>query len=193
MPEPWANPRTRIAGAAAETTPAHSAEQFAVNVTAAAELTRLLLPALRAAGGTVVFVNSGSGLNARAPLATYAASKFALRAYADALRSEEPQLRMSTVYPGRTSTGVQREVRAAEAGEYDENDYLRPETVAGVLASVLALPADGLICDLTLRPFSLRTSCPPALPRSAPSPTSRPVSSRLRRPGARRHRAAAAA
>jgi NAD(P)-dependent dehydrogenase (short-subunit alcohol dehydrogenase family) len=149
MPEPGANPRTRIAGAAAETTPAHFAEQFAVNVTAVAELTRLLLPALRAAGGTVVFVNSGSGLNARAPLATYAASKFALRAYADALRSEEPQLRVSTVYPGRTSTGMQREVRAAEAGE---NDYLRPETVAGVLASVLALPADGLICDLTLRP-----------------------------------------
>lgn len=79
-----------------------------------AELTRLLLAALRAAGGTVVFVNSGSGLDARAPLATYAASKFALRAY--------------------------------------ENDYLRPETVAGVLASVLALPAVGLICDLILRP-----------------------------------------
>lgn len=139
-------------GPLAETTPADFAEQFAVNVTAVAELTRLLLPALRAVGGTVVFVNSGSGLNARTPLATYAASKFALRAYADALRSEEPGLRVSTVYPGRTSTDMQREVRAAEAGEYDEKDYLRPETVAGVLASVLALPADGLITDLTLRP-----------------------------------------
>lgn len=117
-----------------------------------AELTRLLVPALRATGGTVVFVNSGSGLNARTPLATYAASKFALRAYADTLRSEEPELRVSTVYPGRTSTDMQREVRAAEAGGYDERDYLRPETVAGVLASVLALPTDGLITDLTHRP-----------------------------------------
>ncbi len=70
MPEPWANPRTRIAGAAGGDHSGHFAEQFVVNVTAVAELTRLLLPALRAAGGTVVFVNSGSGLDARAPLAT---------------------------------------------------------------------------------------------------------------------------
>ena len=132
---------------------AELAEQFAVNVTAVAELTRLLLPALRAAAGAVVLVNSGSGLNARSPLTGYGASKFALRAYADGLREEEPGLRVSTIYPGRTATDMQRSVRAAEAGDYQESDYLQPDTVAGAIEMILALPRDGVITDLTLRPF----------------------------------------
>ncbi len=134
------------------TTPDDFAEQFTVNVTAVAELTRLLLPALRAAAGTVVFVNSGSGLNARSPLAGYGASKYALRAYAEALREEEPTLRVSSIYPGRTATSMQRSVRAAESGEYRESDYLQPDTVAQVIETILTLPADGVITDLTLRP-----------------------------------------
>ncbi len=142
-------------GSLAASTPADFSEQFAVNVTAVAELTRLLLPALRATAGTVVFVNSGSGLNARPPLASYGASKFALRAYADALRQEEPDLRVCTLYPGRAATAMQRSVRAAEAGDYDEAEYLRPETVAQVIACMLSLPADGVITDLTLRPSGL--------------------------------------
>ncbi|UQX88154.1 SDR family oxidoreductase [Jatrophihabitans telluris] len=127
-------------------------EQFTVNVTAVAELTRLLLPALRRRRGTVVLVNSGSGLNARPPLSSYGASKFALRAYADALRQEESMLRVSTVYPGRTATDMQKVVREAEGGRYDESAYLQPETVAGVICSVLWLPADGVITDVTVRP-----------------------------------------
>ena len=142
-------------GTLADATPDDFTEQFTVNVTAIAELTRLLLPALRAAAGTVVFVNSGSGLNARSPLTTYGASKFALRAYADGLRQEEPGVRVSTIYPGRTATGMQRRVRAAESGEYRESDYLQPATVAGVIELMLTLPADGVITDLTLRPAGL--------------------------------------
>lgn len=132
--------------------PADFADQFTVNVTAVAELTRLLLPALRAAAGAVVLVNSGSGLNARSPLTGYGASKFALRAYAEGLRQEEPGLRVSSIYPGRTATNMQRSVRAAEAGEYQESDYLQPDTVALAIQTILALPADGVITDLVLRP-----------------------------------------
>ncbi len=142
-------------GALSGSTPADFAEQFTVNVTAVAELTRLLLPALRAAAGTVVLVNSGSGLNARPPLTGYGASKFALRAYADGLRQEEPGVRVSSIYPGRTATGMQRSVRAAESGEYRESDYLQPATVALAIQTILALPPDGVITDLTLRPAGL--------------------------------------
>jgi NAD(P)-dependent dehydrogenase (short-subunit alcohol dehydrogenase family) len=141
-----------LPGSLAESTPSDFAAQFAVNVTAVAELTRLLLPALRAAGGTVVLVNSGSGLNARPPLSSYGASKYALRAFADALRQEEPAIRVCSLYPGRTATAMQVSVRAAEAGSYDESAYLRPDTVADVIASMLMLPGDGVITDLTLRP-----------------------------------------
>jgi NAD(P)-dependent dehydrogenase (short-subunit alcohol dehydrogenase family) len=139
-------------GRLADAEPAAFSEQFAVNVVAVAELTRLWLPALRAAAGTVVLVNSGSGLTARPPLSTYGVSKFALRGYAEALRQEEPGIRVSTVYPGRTDTEMQRTVRAAEAGDYRSADYLRPDTVAGVISSVLRLPADATIVDLVVRP-----------------------------------------
>jgi len=139
-------------GPLSATSAADFREQFEINVTAAAEVTRVLLPALRAAHGTVVFVNSGSGLVAREPLAAYGASKFALRAYADALRVAEPSIRVSSLFPGRTATDMQGSVRAAEAGEYDTSQYLAPSTVAGVLSTMLLLPADGVITDLTLRP-----------------------------------------
>ncbi len=126
--------------------------QFVVNVVAPAELTRLLLPALRAAGGSVVFVNSGQGQRAKPGWAGYAASKFALRALADALRLEEPALRVTTVYPGRTATDMQRGVRAFEGVEYVEADYIRPSTVAAAIAQVLAAPPDAITTELTLRP-----------------------------------------
>lgn len=142
------------AGALTDARPADFTEQFEVNVIAAAELVRHWLPALRAAAGTVLLVNSGSGLNARPPMSAYGASKFALRGYAEALRQEEPDVRVCSLFLGRTATEMQRAVRAAEAGAYDEAAYLRPDSVAGVIASVLDLPPDASITDLTLRPAS---------------------------------------
>jgi NAD(P)-dependent dehydrogenase (short-subunit alcohol dehydrogenase family) len=98
--------------------------QLAVNLTAPAELTRLLLPRVRAARGQVVFVNSGAGLTAHPQWAAYAASKHGLKALADALRGEEAEhgVRVTTVYPGRTATPMQAEVHAQEGG-------LRPRPV----------------------------------------------------------------
>jgi NADP-dependent 3-hydroxy acid dehydrogenase YdfG len=126
--------------------------QFEVNVVAVAELTRLLLPALRAARGTVVCVNSGAGLAARPGWGSYAASKFALRAFADALRGEEPDLRVCSVHPGRVDTDMQRAVVAHEGGSYDAARYLRPESVASaVLAAVTAAP-DAQVTEVVVRP-----------------------------------------
>lgn len=123
-----------------------------LNVIAVAELTRLLLPALRAARGHVVLINSGSGLSANPGWGSYAASKFALRAFADVLRGEEPSLRVTSIFPGRTATDMQRGVRAAEGGEYEPDRYLAPETVAGAVLTALATPADGHPTEIVLRP-----------------------------------------
>lgn len=127
---------------------------FELNVVAVAELTRLLLPALRAARGHVVLINSGAGLAANPSWGSYAASKFALRAYADVLRGEEPSLRVTTVFPGRTATDMQRGVRAAEGAPYEPERYLRPETVAASVLHAVTAPADGHLTELVLRPAS---------------------------------------
>jgi NAD(P)-dependent dehydrogenase (short-subunit alcohol dehydrogenase family) len=141
-----------VLGAASTVDSAEWARQFAVNVVAPAELTRLLLPGLRSSGGSVVFVNSGQGQRVAAGWTAYAASKFALRALADGLRQEEPSLRVTTVYPGRTATDMQRQTREFEGAPFVAEDYLRPSTVAGVIAQVLATPPDGVVSEVPLRP-----------------------------------------
>jgi short-subunit dehydrogenase len=127
-------------------------DHLSVNLVSAAEVTRLLLPALRAAEGHVVFVNSTAGLRANPEWSAYAASKFGLRALADSLRAEEPALRVTTVYPGRTATEMQRKVRAQEGHPYAEDDFAAPGTVARVLVAALETPRDAVVSDVTVRP-----------------------------------------
>lgn len=125
-----------------------------LNTIAPAELTRVLLPALRAAHGHVVMVNSGQGLSVRAGWTPYAVSKFALRALADGLRAEEHAhgVRVTSVYPGRTDTEMQREVRRREGGPYEPDQYLDPRSVAVTVLTALEAGRDAEITDLTVRP-----------------------------------------
>jgi NADP-dependent 3-hydroxy acid dehydrogenase YdfG len=123
-----------------------------VNVIGAVALTLALLPALRGAEGQVVFINSGAGRTALAVMASYSASKFALRAFADSLRESEPALRVTTVYPGRTDSDMQRELVSFEGGAYDPDRFLHPATVAQVVAQAVATPPDGHVHEIVLRP-----------------------------------------
>jgi NADP-dependent 3-hydroxy acid dehydrogenase YdfG len=124
---------------------------FEVNVFGAVALTLALLPALRRASGQVVFVNSGSGRKVSPGMASYSASKFALRAFADSLRDDETGLRVTTIYPGRVDTDMQRELVAFEGGEYNAEKFLRPETVARVVANVVNTPPDGHVHEVVIR------------------------------------------
>ena len=139
-------------GRVAESTPEEWRATFEVNVTGAVALTCALLPALRAARGQVIFINSGSGLTPSPGLASYSASKFALRAFADALRTDEPLLRVTSIHPGRVDTAMQQDLVAYEGGEYDPANFLTPETVAGVVAQVIATPADAHTHQVVIRP-----------------------------------------
>jgi NADP-dependent 3-hydroxy acid dehydrogenase YdfG len=139
-------------GDVAELTPDAWVEQLLVNTAAPAELTRLLLPNVRAARGHVVFVNSGSGLRANPHWSAYAASKHALRALADSLRAEEPEIRVTSVYPGRTASEMQRQVREHEGEEYDPDAFISPETVAKAIVDALETPQDATVTDVSVRP-----------------------------------------
>jgi len=125
-----------------------------VNVVAVAEVTRLLLPALRAARGTVVTINSGSGFVAGPGGGTYAASKFALRALTDALREEERPhgVRVSSVHPGRVDTDMQHELVEKEGGNYRPELYLEPAAVADAVRLVVDLPHGATVEQLSIRP-----------------------------------------
>jgi NADP-dependent 3-hydroxy acid dehydrogenase YdfG len=129
-------------------------QQLDVNAVSPAELTRIVLPAVRAARGHVVFVNSGSGLRVHAGWGSYAASKFAVRAIADALREEERAngVRVTTVYPGRTATPMQEKVHRQEGADYDASRWMQPSSVATTILTALDLPRDAEITELMVRP-----------------------------------------
>jgi NADP-dependent 3-hydroxy acid dehydrogenase YdfG len=141
-----------LLGPLSEATDEDWRKTFEVNVFAVASLTNLLLPALRAASGHVVLINSGAGKNANPGWGVYAASKFALRAYADALHADEPSLRVTSVFPGRTDTPMQREVRRQEGGEYDATQYLDPASVGRAVASAVLATPDAHITEIVVRP-----------------------------------------
>lgn len=125
---------------------------MAVNVIGAVALTLELLPALRSAAGHVVFINSGSGINASPGLASYSSSKFALRAFADSLRNDEPTLRVTSVHPGRIATAMQEDLIAYEGRDYRPEQFLSAQTVAQITADAVNAPRDAHIQEVIVRP-----------------------------------------
>jgi NADP-dependent 3-hydroxy acid dehydrogenase YdfG len=139
-------------GRVAESSAEEWRASFEINVTGAVALTLALLPALRAVRGHVVFINSGAGRTVSPGMASYSASKFALRAFADSLRADEPSLRVTSIFPGRTDSDMQRDLVAYEERDYDANHFLRPETVAGLVAAAVTTPPDGHVHEIVVRP-----------------------------------------
>ena len=119
--------------------------QLDLNVVVPAELTRLGLPLLRKSRGQVVFINSGAGLTGLPGNVVYSASKFALRALADAVRREEEHdgVRVSSVHPGPTSKGGEREA---------DDPRARPESVARAIRLVVDASDDTQITTVYVRP-----------------------------------------
>ena len=129
-------------------------ETMAVNVLAAAEVTRLLLPSLRRSRGHVVMINSAPAVRTAPGWSAFAATsiKTALRELADSLRREEAcyGIRVTTIYPGGSVAEQSREVRAAFGSEYDPHRPIRPETLAATVAWVLGAPPDAYVSELSV-------------------------------------------
>jgi len=132
--------------------------QYAVNLRAPFVLTRRLLPALRAAHGRVVFVNSSAALRAGAENATYAATKAGLKALADGLRDEVNSLgvRVFSVFVGRTASPMQSYVHEYEGRSYEPASLLQPDDVVQVVMSMLELPDTAEMTDVSIRPMRKR-------------------------------------
>jgi NAD(P)-dependent dehydrogenase (short-subunit alcohol dehydrogenase family) len=88
--------------------------QFDVNVFAQLAVTRAMLPALRRAGGRIVFMSSIGGRVALPYTAPYGASKHAIEAFGDALRIElhSSGVQVALVEPGSVATPIWDKGRA---------------------------------------------------------------------------------
>lgn len=134
-----------------------------LDLVAPAQLTTLLLPALRKAHGLVVMLNSGAGTRVWPGQGLYCAAKHGLRALADALREEERgRIRVTTIYPGRTDTAMQQRLHnlGATAGsgkgrDYCAADHMQAASVAKAIRLAVDMPLDATIEDLHIRPSDL--------------------------------------
>lgn len=137
----------------AETTAEQLDLNWQVNLRAPFLLTKALLPSVLEAKGQIVFINSGAGLRTNAGWSAYAASKHGLKALADGLREEvKPQgVRVMSVYPGRTATPMQQNIRKLEGKSYEVSDYIRPEDVSRMVLSAIQLPRSADVIDLNIR------------------------------------------
>jgi NADP-dependent 3-hydroxy acid dehydrogenase YdfG len=129
---------------------------YFANVRANYLLTQTLLPALKRRQGQIVFINSSTGLEARAEVGQFSATNHALRALADALRAEvnPAGVRVVSVYPGRTATPRQMAIYASLQQEYHPELLLQPEDVAAVVLAAVTLARTAEITDVTLRPLN---------------------------------------
>ena len=127
---------------------------FAINLFGVVELTRSVLPFLRATRGRIIVVNSTAISGSPANRAAYASSKEALRAFATALHQEELDngIRVTSVYPGRVDTKGQRVVRDAEGGPYEADRYLSAASVAAAILWVISAPPDTHITEFEVKP-----------------------------------------
>lgn len=130
-------------------------KQYQTNVRAPYLLTQVLLPMIISRCGQIVFVNSSAVLNTKPNLSQYAATKHALRAIADTLRTEVNAygIRVLSVYPGRTATPMQAAVHKMEGKMYHPEQFMQTKDIASVIIHALTLPRSAEVTDINIRPF----------------------------------------
>lgn len=153
-------------GPVEELSPTRWRDVLDLDLVSVAHLTGLLLPALRQARGLVVMINSGAGLRARPGQALYCAAKAGLRALTDVLREEERgRVRVTTVYPGRVDTPMQRRAHrersrrlhaeGSKARHYRAADHMTTTSVASTVRLAVNMPVDAVVEDLSVRPADM--------------------------------------
>ena len=128
---------------------------YQTNVRAPYALMQALSPMLKARQGQVVFINSSSGITAKAMTAQYDSSKHALKAIADSFRAEINPfgVRVLSVYLGRTASDMQERIYQMEGKPYRPELLLQPEDVASVIINALCLPRTAEVTDISIRPM----------------------------------------
>jgi short-subunit dehydrogenase len=129
---------------------------YRANVRAPYLLTQTLLAMLLSSRGQILFINSSVIMSPKANVGQYAATKHALKAISDTLRVEinPDQVRVMSVFPGRTATPLQAIIHEMEGKPYHSERLMKPEDVASVVINALSLPRTAEVTDINIRPFA---------------------------------------
>ena len=123
---------------------------WSLNVRAAFSCTKLAIPLLRKARGTIVQIASLAAKNAFVGGGGYAATKWALLGFSRCLMLEERAhgIRVVTVCPGSVDTSFSASVRDPQKAER----IVAPNDVADAVAAALLLPDRAMMSEIDIRP-----------------------------------------
>ena len=149
------------------TEPGDLEAMFSVNVVAAIELCRLVVPGMRLRGfGRVVNVGSMGGHIAAPPLVVYAATKHALRGYSEGLRRElrgQRDVTVTLVSPGPARTEFGRTASGMPVRPSRVPGGVGPERVAAAIRKAVRRPRREIFVPAYYRVAARLTGLVPVL------------------------------
>jgi NADP-dependent 3-hydroxy acid dehydrogenase YdfG len=130
-----------------------------VNLLGAMTATEVFLDQLRDGGGDLVNISSVAGRTARAGNAAYAATKWGMNGWSEALRQElQPDIRVTLIEPGAVATELTDHITDPAAKQGAEQLYaqlaITPDDVAEVIAFAVTRPRRMTLNEILLRPTS---------------------------------------
>jgi NADP-dependent 3-hydroxy acid dehydrogenase YdfG len=128
-----------------------------VNLLGAMTATDMFLDQLRDGGGDLVNISSVAGRTARVGNAVYAATKWGINGWSEALRQElQPDIRVTVVEPGAVATELTEHITDAETKratqEFVKDLAITPEDIAEVIAFAVTRPRRMTLNEILVRP-----------------------------------------
>ena len=128
-----------------------------VNLLGAMTATEVFLDQLRDGGGDLVNISSVAGRTARAGNAGYAATKWGMNGWSEALRQElQPDIRVMVIEPGAVATELTEHITHAETKratqEFVKDLAITAEDIAEVIAFALSRPRRMTLNEILVRP-----------------------------------------
>jgi NADP-dependent 3-hydroxy acid dehydrogenase YdfG len=117
----------------------------------------VFLDQLRDGGGDLVNISSVAGRTARAGNAGYAATKWGMNGWSEALRQElQPDIRVTVIEPGAVATELTDHITHAETKqateEFVKDLAIKPEDIADVIAFAISRPRRMTLNEILVRP-----------------------------------------
>ncbi|HEY9292465.1 MAG TPA: SDR family oxidoreductase [Microlunatus sp.] len=130
-----------------------------VNLLGSITATEVFLDQLRSGAGDLINISSVAGRTARAGNAVYAATKWGINGWSEALRQElQPDVRVTVIEPGAVATELTDHITdpAAKAGaeQLYEKLAITADDVAEVIAFAVTRPRRMTLNEILLRPTS---------------------------------------
>jgi NADP-dependent 3-hydroxy acid dehydrogenase YdfG len=127
------------------------------NLLGAMTATDVFLDQLRDGGGDLVNISSVAGRKARPGNSVYAATKWGLNGWSEALRQElQPDVRVLVIEPGAVATELTDHITDANAKEAAEQMYaelaITAEDIAAVIAFAVGRPRRVALNEILIRP-----------------------------------------